>query len=115
MARFIKIRNTIVNLDQVKKIERHWAEEPNSRWTKITFSDDTTGLFEGEYVKSQNCAGAIETITPANAGFELLTFWFYDEEPTFEKVVSDIKDPRSHDPIVAWRAVAGGRDHLGAA
>jgi hypothetical protein len=33
MAKLVEIGNAIINLDQVKRIDRRWAKEPNSRWT----------------------------------------------------------------------------------
>ena len=37
-------------------------------------------------------------VIAAAAGFELLGFWFFDEEPN----VADVLDPYHRGPIVAW-------------
>ena len=43
-------------------------------------------------------------VIAAAAGFELLGFWFFDEEPN----VADVLDPYHRGPIVAWRITRDG-------
>ena len=50
---------------------------------------------------AEGCLGEELTapVVAAAPGFQMLSFWFYDEEPTIEKVLH----PNYRDPIVAWR------------
>lgn len=95
---FLEIGDKLINLDNVKAVRFISSLRANDRGTKVFYIDGSHEFIEGDTdITSQLHEMTAPRVTAA-PGFYMLHFWFYDEEPTIQKVLQC-----SRTPIIAWR------------
>ena len=67
---FVKFGDQLFNLDHIKVIRRHNADDPNACWVKLSYSDGTDERLDGEdaYDAFENAENLKAPVVQADAG-----------------------------------------------
>jgi hypothetical protein len=108
---FIDFGSVTLNSDHIREARTHWAKKRDDRGATVVFADGTSRSFDGEpaYRAAMGLENLMAPVVPAAPGFQLLRFWFYNEEPNVDAVL----DPMAREPIVAWRILEYGAEPVG--
>jgi hypothetical protein len=98
---FYEIGYTIVNLDHVRELRRHWTNDPEQRAVTIIYTDGSSERIKTDPDVTYEIETFLAPVVPAAPGFERICYWH--DKGDHGPVPADVLANIDRDPIVAWR------------